>query len=143
MNAPLETMTPDVEPKPGLGTGLGIVGLIWGFVAAVFLFIGLGYLLVQCDQWYGQSLTAGPSFSWYAWPWGWPGPNVVEGVFSLMGMDPWDHQTDHTMRMLGAMPRFTLAVVVNTGIAMMPLVAIAAVGRAARNARARAATDPK
>lgn len=143
MNAPLETMTPDGEPKSGARTGPGIVGLIWGFVAAVFLFIGLGYLMVQGEQWYGQSLTATPSLSWYAWPWGWPGPNVVEGVYSWMGMEPWDHQIDHTMRMFGALPRFALAVVVNTFIEMMPLVAFAAVVGAARNARARAATDPK
>jgi hypothetical protein len=111
------------QPFPA-GTGPGLIGLIWASVAAVFLCIGLGYLIVQGDQWYGQALSGTPATSWWAWPWSWPGPKVAEEIFSWMGMKPWDHHTDHVLRMFLGMPRFALAAMVNVLVAALPLLAV-------------------
>lgn len=139
MNSPHAAPIADTDvPHPSQSNGLGIVGLIWALVAAVWLFIGFGYLIVQGDQWYGQSLGAAQTSNWYAWPWGWPGAGVVERVFYWLGSEPWDHHADHVMRTFTAMPRFALAAVVNAIIAMLPLFAIGAGAEAWRNAQVRA-----
>lgn len=119
------------QPTKGIGLAGMFILVTWSSVLGGLLFLALGYGVVMGGQWYSETLLVAQPVAWYAWPWSWPGPTVVEKLLAFYGGTPHgEARGGDVLWLFSVAPRIVMAAVINFFVALLPLFVISFAFRA-------------